>query len=391
MVVLRSMFRRLCNPLRSSSFFLFGARATGKSTFLKKYFEGESVYWIDLLDPELEDRYQLQPRLFYDEVRGQEVEWVVLDEIQKCPSLLNYVHKLIEEKRLKFAMTGSSARKLRRGAANLLAGRALLNEMFPLTAIELGTDFCLLDVLHWGSLPAIFSAPDETAKAAYLNAYANAYLKEEIFAEQLVRKMQPFRRFLEVAAQCHATSLSFRKLGRELGIDGKTVQSYFQILEDTLVGFLLYPHHSSLRKSLTQAPKFYFLDLGVQRALARILDSRLSPRTSAFGEAFESFVLLEIQRHNAYSSSPYRLEYYSDGRREIDLILSGSGRTIAIEIKSTEQLEDQKVERFARLADQLGVEQKLVISQDKLSRTSHQVCCLPWQKALEKLFPAVAS
>jgi predicted AAA+ superfamily ATPase len=381
------MFRRICSPLRSSSFFLFGARATGKSTFLKNFFEGESCYWIDLLDPELEYRYLRQPRLFYDEVRSQKADWVVLDEIQKCPALLNYVHKLIEESKLKFALTGSSARKLRRGAANLLAGRALINEMYPLTAAELGDEFQLLHALHWGSLPAIFSLPDDLSKMAYLRAYAHAYLKEEVFAEQLVRQIQPFRRFLEVAAQCHATQISFRKIGRELGIDGKTVQNYFQILEDTLVGFLLYPHHNSLRRSLVQTPKFYFFDLGVQRALARNLESRLTPRTSAFGEAFESFVLLEIQRHNAYSRSPFGLEYFSDGRREIDLILTGGGRTLAVEIKSTESLEERPVEKFSQLADELGAHTKVLISRDPIPRDSGGVQCLPWRQALSQLFP----
>jgi predicted AAA+ superfamily ATPase len=382
------MFHRICEPLQSTSFFLFGARATGKSTLLRELLGNGSVYWIDLLDPELEDRYLRHPRAFYDEIAPLTVEWVVLDEVQKCPALLNYVHKLIESTKLKFALTGSSARKLKRGAANLLAGRALMNELFPLTARELKGSFELLDALHWGSLPAIFAAKTVEAKMAYLHAYAHAYLKEEVFAEQLVRQMQPFRRFLEVAAQCHATQVSFRKIGREIGVDGKTVQNYFQILEDTLVGYLLYPHHSSLRKSLVQSPKFYLFDLGVQRALARTMESRLTPRTSAFGEAFESFIVLEIQRHNAYSRSPFRLEYYSDGKREIDLILSGGGQTLAIEIKSSQELDDKDIEKFSKLADELGVDAKILISQDRIARTSFGAKCLPWQSALEQLFPA---
>jgi predicted AAA+ superfamily ATPase len=383
------MIRRTCRPLLSSSFFLFGARATGKTTFLRSFLADKSTFWVDLLDPDLESRYLNHPRQFYDEMLMQraKAEWIVVDEVQKCPLLLNYVHKLIEETDLKFALTGSSARKLRRGAANLMAGRALLNELFPLTAAELDTAFILMEALHWGTLPSLarFSTAEE--KTAYLNAYAHSYLKEEIFAEQLVRKMQPFRRFLEVSAQCHGTQLSYRKLGRELQMDGKTVQSYFQILEDTLVGFLLYPHHSSLRKSLVQSPKFYFFDLGVQRALARILEGRLVESTSAFGEAFEAFIVLEIQRHNSYSRAGYTLEYYSDGSHEIDLILSrGPKDIVAIEIKSAREINDAQVRKFAGLAEAIGAHRKIFISQDRIGRQSEGVSCLSWQAALAELF-----
>lgn len=384
------VFARLCRPLRSSSFFLFGARATGKSTFLKSYLPTEGVLWVDLLDVEREERYLSHPRHFYDEVKlelsRRELTWVVLDEVQKCPLLLNYVHKLIAETGVKFALTGSSARKLRRGAANLLAGRALLNEMYPLTAQELGDAFALADVIHWGSLPGLYAFSTDEERRAYLQAYAHTYLKEEVFAEQLVRKMTPFRRFLEVAAQCHATQLSFRRLGQDLQLDGKTVQNYFQILEDTLVGFFLYPHHTSLRKSLSQVPKFYFFDPGVQRALAKTLDSRLSPRTSAYGDAFESFVILEIQRHNSYSRAGYTLEYFSDGRHEIDLILSTGTERIAVEIKSTAEIRDQDVRKFRPLAESLGATRRLLLSQDRTARQLDGVECLPWQEGLASLF-----
>ena len=388
---LRSMIRRQCTPLLTSSFFLFGARATGKTTFLRSCLEKERVYWIDLLDPELEDRYLAHPRLFYEEVqlKSDQVDWVVIDEIQKCPMLLNFVHKLIEEKRHKFALTGSSARKLRRGAANLLAGRALLNEMYPLTALELGQDFNLLSVLHWGSLPGLLDFQSDLEKAAYLDSYAHTYLKEEIFAEQLVRKMQPFRRFLELSAHCHGAQLSYRKIGRDLGLDGKTVQNYFQILEDTLVGFLLYPHQTSLRKSLTQIPKFYFFDLGVQRALAKILRSTMVERTSAFGEAFEAFVVLEIQRHNSYSRASYTMEYFSDGKYEIDLILSrGPREIIALEIKSTQQVTEAQVQKFSALANSMGAHRKILVSQDSMERLHEGVECLHWKTVLSRLFPS---
>src|SRR5690606_7834379 len=224
---------------------------------------------------------------------------VVIDEVQKIPKLLDVVHRKIDESKragrsLRFILTGSSARKLRRGAANLLAGRADVYALFPLTAEELGESFSLEDALAFGTLPSLLDRDTTASKNRYLEAYARTYLKEEIWNEHLVRKLDPFAQLLEIAAQMNGRVLNFASIGRDAGVDTKTVQSYFQILEDTLLGFFLPPYHASERKRETTNPKFYFFDTGVKRALERMLTVPVLPRTYAYGEAFEHWVILEI-------------------------------------------------------------------------------------------------
>jgi predicted AAA+ superfamily ATPase len=195
----------------------------------------------------------------------------VIDEVQKAPKLLDQIHYEIEKRQIKFALTGSSARKLRRGGANLLAGRALMNHLYPLTHRELAADFVLQDVLQWGSLPEIFSAPSDLVRQEYLKTYVDSYLKEEILQEQLVRNVVPFRKFLPVAAQMNGKILNFSSMAKDLGVDWSTVKNYYQILEDTWLGFNLPIYHRSLRKQQLKGQKFYLFDLGVQRALERNL------------------------------------------------------------------------------------------------------------------------
>jgi predicted AAA+ superfamily ATPase len=218
-----------------------------------------------------------------------EVKWVVIDEIQKIPALLDVVHSLAKNKSLKFALSGSSARKLKRGAANLLAGRAFKYVCHPLLHSELGASFSMDEVLRYGSLPEVFSleAPD---KQDYLRTYVETYFKEEIVAEQIVRKLKPFKNFLQVAAQMNTKILNLNKVARDVGVDHTTVQNYFEILEDTLIGFLLEPFDESIRKRQRQASKFYYFDLGVARALKRSLELPLLPSTLDYGDAFEHFI-----------------------------------------------------------------------------------------------------
>ena len=213
-----------------------------------------------MLLPSVEDRFFRHPELLIAEVSALQpsIKYIVIDEIQKAPKLLEVVHHLIEKSPRLFAMTGSSARKLRHGGANLLAGRAFTKHLFPLTSKELGSQFVLDDVLRWGSLPKIYQLDSAERKDDFLFAYANSYLKEEIQAEQLVRRIDHFRKFLEVAAQSNGLLINFSNIARDTGMDGKTVRSYYEILEDTLVGFWLEPFQTSVRKRLKQSPKFYF-------------------------------------------------------------------------------------------------------------------------------------
>ena len=290
------MFRRLLQVSRGNSFFLFGARGTGKTTYIGEAFDPDASLYLDLLDPEVEDRYRRRPGRLDSEVRAlpAAVEWILIDEVQRAPRLLDVVHRLIEGTGKRFVLTGSSGRKLRRGASNLLAGRAFVYNLYPLTVPELQNAFVLDDALHWGTLPRIYSLADREEKHAYLRAYALTYLKEEIVAEQIIRRLDPFREFLEVAAQSSGTIINYANIARDVGADPKTIVSYFSILEDTLVGFHLPAYHRSIRKQQRSNPKFYYFDIGVKRSLERTLEVPLRSETYEFGKAFEHFVITQI-------------------------------------------------------------------------------------------------
>jgi predicted AAA+ superfamily ATPase len=385
------MFRRLIQPLPSQSFFLFGARGTGKSTFLRQFFDDQpDVLWIDLLNPEQEEAYSLDPRRLERLVLARQPQpgWVVLDEIQKVPRLLDSVHRLIESTRVRFALTGSSARKLKAGKANMLAGRAYWNNLFPLTWQELGGSFDLDSCLRWGSLPRVVTLGSELERAEYLRTYSQVYLKEEVWAEQLVRKLDGFRKFLPIAAQMNGQIVVASRIARDTGCDLKTVQSYFQILEDTLVGFMLEAYETSLRKSVSGKPKFYFFDIGVQRALARLLHLPPTPQTSLYGETFEHFLILECYRLNAYHRTDYHLYHLKtkDGV-EIDLILERPGEPlILIEIKSTRSIRPEKLRRFLHLSRDFSGARCFCFSQDETPQRIEHVSALHWTEGLRELF-----
>ena len=295
------MLTRLITPSNNNSFFLFGARGTGKSTFIEEQFFKKSNsqnLTFNLLKPEVEDRFARAPERLRDEIfahiktTGTRPDWIFIDEVQKVPKLLDLVHLLIEKEKLKFILSGSSARKLRRGSANLLGGRAFVNHLFPFTAHELGESFNLDQALQWGSLPKIHEFGDAADRARFLKSYALTYLKEEVQVEQLVRNLDPFRTFLEVAAQNNGKLLNYSKVGGQVGTDHNTIKSYYSILEDTWLGFSLHAFSHSFRKSLKTHPKFYLFDPGVQRVLSDTLDVKLKPQTSLYGEAFEHWVIL---------------------------------------------------------------------------------------------------
>jgi predicted AAA+ superfamily ATPase len=381
------MFHRIINPLKSKSFFIFGARGTGKSTFLNTHFSDGSHY-INLLEDKWESRYLKEPDRLIQDIAAlpTQPKWIIIDEIQKVPKLLDIVHHLIESKRLKFILTGSSARKLKRGSANLLAGRAFHYHMFPLTFLELEQAFHLDFVLQWGSLPEVFSL-DEPSRVEYLRAYAQTYLREEILQEQIVRNGIAFRRFLEVAAQENGKSLNFRKLGRDIEVDTKTVQSFFQILEDTLVGFFLSAFHRSARKSVKQQPKFYLFDLGVKKALELSLQQKVVPRTSGYGAAFEHFVICEAFRLNQYFRCDYNLSHYqTSAGGEIDLILHRGKKVIAVEIKSNGSVDEVEARKMSRVAEALKPLAKIYVSQDPVVSRIDDVDCLPWMEFLRRVF-----
>ncbi|MEW6365302.1 MAG: DUF4143 domain-containing protein [Acidobacteriota bacterium] len=383
------MFDRLIRLPKKNSFFLFGARGTGKTHLLKHRLSPTRTFFIDLLNPDLTETYSLRPQTLTEQLGalGREIDWVVIDEVQRVPKLLDLVHQQIESARFRFVLSGSSARKLKHGGANLLAGRAFVNHLFPLTAQEIGDSFSLQSTLEWGTLPHLFSLETSEEKQDFLRAYAHTYLQEEILQEQIVRRLVPFRRFLVVAAQMSGQILNFSKIAREIGASTPTVQSYFEILEDTLIGFMLQPFHESIRKRQKGNPKFYFFDTGVLRSLSNILNVPLVPRTYGYGVAFEHFVVNEVVRLQSYKKRDYRLSYLrtKDGV-EIDLIVERPGMPRAlVEIKSTEHVVDDDIRALASLAKDIPHSESFCLSRDSTARKIAGIWVLPWQQGLREI------
>lgn len=377
------MISRLIKPLKSNSFFIFGARGTGKTTFLEAHLP-RSTLRIDLLDDETFDRYLSQPKLIEELSKSKKYEWIAIDEIQRLPKLLNSVHRMIEKEKQKFALTGSSSRKLKRGGANLLAGRAFIHTLFPFTTVELGDRVSLQDLLHWGSLPKTVELSTVEEKRAYLRSYCLTYIKEEIIAEQIVRKLEPFREFLTVAAQSSGKIINYSSIARDVGAQVPTVQTYFQILEETYIGFILPHFHRSIRKSQLSAPKFYFFDNGVKKALEASLDSAPVEGTYQFGDLFEAFIIQEIHRLNQYYEKDFRLSYFrTKNDAEIDLILTARGKDILIEIKSATRVDEIVVNKLARLREGFkSGTQAYFLSRDTQDRQIAGVECMEWKKFL---------
>jgi len=383
------MIRRLLNPSKSHSFFLFGARGTGKSTLLKEHIAPIASLKLDLLLPAHFDPLLRNPDSLVSQIRALKDPdpWVIIDEVQKLPALLDIVHHSIEELGTRFALTGSSARKLRRGQANLLAGRAFVYHLFPFTARELGDRFQLDEALHYGTLPKILEFQEAEEKELFLSAYAHTYLREEIQAEQIVRALAPFRRFLEVAAQMSGSLINFSGVAREVGVDDKTVKSYFQILEDTLVGFFLPAYHRSIRKSQLQSPRFYFFDSGVKRALEGTLATQFTASSSVYGEAFEHFLISEMHRLNSYSRKNYRFFYLrTQAGAEVDLVIERPGAsTCLIEIKSTTSVRRDHVSKLEEFSKSFENCECFCFSRDTVRKKIGVVNCFLWDEGLVEL------
>lgn len=384
------MFQRTIKPIKSNSFFLFGARGTGKTTFLRQYFSDKNTLWIDLLDPILEDQLASDPASLSQQIElaKDNIEWVVIDEVQKLPRLLDIVHHYIETTNIKFALTGSSARKLKHGVANLLAGRAFVNHLFPLTNEEMGEAFNEMKALTFGTLPKIVLFDADEERTAFLRSYALTYLKEEVWSEHVVRQLEPFRKFLEIAARCNGDIINYSNIARDVDADIKTVQSYFGILEDTLLGYLLPPFHRSIRKQQHQNPKFYFFDTGVKRALDRTLTQELVPGTYGFGKTFEHFIVVESMRLNTYYEKDYKFSYLrTKENAEIDLIVERPGLpAVLIEIKSTDKVDDRDTKTVESFLKDFPKAEGICLSRDPISKKIGKVSCLHWREGLNIIF-----
>ena len=367
--------RRLTPP--KQSFFLLGPRGTGKSTWVKSTFPGALRF--DLLDEGLYQSLLADPGLFAGRLRTvRPGAWIWVDEVQRLPSLLNEVQRHIEDHRLKFVLSGSSARKLRRAGTNLLAGRALEKTMFPLLPSELGRDFDLEAVFSHGSLPIVWSSEDRDAT---LRAYVQTYLKEEIQAEALARNLPGFARFLPVAALAHAQTVNVSSLARDCGVSRTTVDGYLGILEDTLLAFRLPAFESRLRVRERRHPKLYWVDPGLARAARRGLgDVDAAER----GALLEGFVATCLRAHGEYDGLFDEISYWAPAgavRTEVDFLLRRGKKYLAIEVKSSRRIPDDGL-RGLRAIGGLGglVRRLLVLDSKERIRTEDGIDVLPFRE-----------
>jgi len=339
------MFKRFINPTKSKSYFLFGPRQTGKSTFVRSLLTEKDLY-IDLLPQRNYLNYAKNPGYLREEIfahiKKDKNFTCVIDEIQKIPSLLDEVHELIESHKIKFILTGSSSRKLRRGAANLLAGRAYTYYLFPLTYNELGNIFELEKALKIGTLPVLWDNKDEDIRE-FLISYSETYLREEIAQEGLVRNIGPFSNFLDIAAANDGEIVNYSNIARECSVSVKTVQQYYQILEDTFLAFKIPGWNKSQRKRLVTHPRYYLFDSGITNALAHTSGQELNHVIR--GRRFEQFFITQLMALISYQRLDCQLYYWRTNHgSEVDLLICrGSKILCALEIKSSKVIVKEKL------------------------------------------------
>ena len=362
------------------SFFLWGPRQTGKSSLLKQLYP--EALWIDL--PKTNDflRYTSQPFLLREEVQAAAPRLVIIDEVQKVPLLLDEVHWLIENTSTVFGLCGSSARKVRRGHANLLGGRAVRYELYGFVSAELGAEFDLLRMLNHGALPRHYLS---NSPRLLLRAYVNDYLKEEIANEGLVRNLPAFANFMSMAVLSDTELINYSTIARECGISSPAAKEYFQILTDTLLGRYLSAYTRRPKRRVIQAPKFYFADIGVVNMLAK--RGPLEPGAELFGKAFENWVCHELTAHAAYSELFYELSYWRLASGvEVDFILGDM--ECAIEAKGTANISTQHLHGLRELKkDYPRIKRRIVVSlTPRARRTDDGIDILPVSSFLAQLW-----
>jgi uncharacterized protein len=383
------MFKREINPIKTKSYFLFGPRQTGKSTFVKSLLGPKDIY-IDLLPQRNFLNYAKNPGRIREEIlahlKTYEDPLVVIDEIQKIPALLDEVHELIESRNIKFILTGSSARKLRRGGANLLAGRAYTYHLFPLTFTETGAEFDLASALQRGTLPLLWATDKENPRE-FLRSYTETYLKEEVAAEGLVRNIGPFAQFLDIAAANDGETVNFNNIARECAVSVKTVQQYYQILEDTFLAFKLPAWKKSERRRLVSHPRYYFFDTGVTNALAHTLTDQMNP--NIFGRRFEQFVICQMTAFIQYKRLDLQLYYWRTNHgAEVDVLLcQGNSIICALEIKSSQNIvKEQLAGLMSFLADNSHVPAYVLGRNQNRRQLKSNITVMNWDEFIsEKL------
>ncbi len=362
-----------------STAFVFGPRLTGKTTLLKSL---KSNAYFDLLDPELELAYKTTPGTFWQQISAlPENSLIIVDEIQKAPVLLNYAQMSIDRNHQSFILSGSCARKLKRGGANLLGGRALDLKLHPLTCDELDEYFSIYQALTHGTLPKICSLIQQKntpLAVMHLKSYITTYMKEEIQMEALTRNLGAFHRFLNVAAQSNGQIIEFTNISRECSVPSSTVKEYYQILEDTLLGFFLWQYDTSERKKAR--PKFYFFDCGVVRAIQnRLLDP---PTSIEQGCLFETWFVNELIRLRDYMGKEHQFSFWRNRDHEVDILISGGhGPILAIECKSGKtDIKSATVNHFKSHFPNVP----LIVASltDTRPKKTNEIDVLPWESAL---------
>jgi predicted AAA+ superfamily ATPase len=369
------------DALKVKSHFLLGPRGTGKSFLVRQQLAGHAAI-INLLRSEASRLLLANPSRLESMIIAnlpKDSKLVVIDDVQKIPAILDEVHRLIEESGYKFLLTGSSARKLRSGGINLLAGRAWPMGLFPLTTSELGTTFQLDKYLRYGGLPSVIRSESPQLE---LDAYVGIYLDEEIKTEGLIRRLAPFSEFLQLAGLSNGKVINFSKIANEVGVSSPTIREYFHILEDTLVGNLI----PQWRKSPTRKPgssaRFYFFDTGVANTLAGI--NALDPASDLFGRCFEQFIYMEIKAWMTYRRKKLPISYWQKSNEcEVDLIL---GNEIAIEVKSTTRLNADDFKGLKQVTHEVPIKRRILVSRDPIAMENDGILCLPWNKFCERLW-----
>lgn len=375
------MIKRILT-IPKQTFFLLGPRGTGKSTWLKAAFP--NAHLIDLLSEETYQRLLANPGLFANELRALAAgRWVIVDEVQRLPNLLNEVHRFIEDRHLKFVLCGSSARKLNRAGVNLLAGRALLRKMHPFVPEELGEQFDLQETLRYGSLPIVWASP---ARQETLSAYARLYLKEEIQEEALVRNLPGFARFLPIAALFHGQIVNVTNIAREAGVARTTIIGYLEILEETLLCFRLPAYETKLRVKERKLPKWYWCDPGIVRSMKQ---STGITAPEEKGALFEGLVAQLLRAYKDYRDAYDDMYYWAPSASpavEVDFILVKGSRMIAVEAKSGTTFAESWCKGLRAIAALKGLQRRIIVyPHGPVMKTRDNIDVLPFKHFADKV------
>lgn len=378
------MYTRIANISKTNSFFLFGARGTGKSTLIKNILPTEKRFEIDLLDMTMTRQLTRTPSRLLEIVRSlpKEIEWVFIDEVQKIPELLDLVHKLIEETKINFALTGSSARKLKRGGGNLLGGRARRYELSGLVSEEIGEDFNLDRLLNFGNIPSHYLSNEPILD---LESYVGDYIKEEIYQESLVRNLPRFIDFLRIAAITDSEIVDYTNIGSECGATSATVKNYYSILEDTLLGFYLPAYTKKQKRRIITSPKFYFTNVGVVNHLAK--RRGLEQGGTLYGKAFENWIINEVRTYSLYHKKFWELSYLrTSSGIEVDLVINDL--EYVIEFKSSKKVTDNSLKNLRKISqDNPQIKRRILVSLDtQPQKTNDGIELLPLKHFLKMLW-----